>query len=119
MAAYSILGLRDPSQWGIGGDNSAFGRFGTGFIQGMAQGNEMDTMLRAQQSRQTTQPYKDTAEIAKSRAATARAEAGSLEAIPEIIYNACEAEGWASPYCKDLKDKAQQRGLGALNPIMA
>jgi hypothetical protein len=67
MSGYSLLGLHDPTQWGIGGKDNFLTRFGVAMNRGLAQGDATYNLLNKQRSTMARTPYNDMASIAADR----------------------------------------------------
>lgn len=71
MSGYSLLGLSDPTQWGIGGKDNFLTRFGVAMNRGLSQGDATYNLLNKQRSTMARTPYENMAAIAKDRGNTA------------------------------------------------
>lgn len=67
MSGYSLLGLSDPAQWGVGGKDNFLTRFGVAMNRGLAQGDATYNLLNKQRSTMARTPYSDIAAIAADR----------------------------------------------------
>jgi hypothetical protein len=140
--AYSLLGLRDPSQWGIGGEGNEFqqfaGRFGDnvygGMQRGMALGTEVTNYgtnqrlaglregvagaqlnnqgLTAGMNNRLMAPRENAAREALLTSA-ADSQARQVRAGIDRRWAVCTAGGFTSPDCKQLYATIMRRRVAA------
>jgi hypothetical protein len=115
--AYSLLGITDPRQWGIGDDpnsiQSIAGRFGASVNRGMTDGMRLGTAVTQYGMNQRLAGARE--DTARQALNTARINSQNQQLAGALTQQSvvCEMTGWATPECKAIRMEALRQKTAA------